>query len=652
MGLTDFQDCQAIIRAFEKGCAYSTDDRSVFAMITPYLQDVMLMADSTYRFDQSMKGVIKDIDKELTEESEAAKKTLAGRNVSKKLIEKINSLSPIGPPDDISYDMTDAQGNTEVNGLGDASAAMTTEEAAARLVAGGANSLIPPQARMAAANKIAKEEENKYSPLDKFKNAKDFGTYSWEQLKKCKPCEWSKIKEEFQNFDWKGEFNKVFKDMKDVLKKWWDSVGARLSDFMEMFSADAYEKYIDLCAFLKFLFEWVCLPDLYKILGALSALLLDICTFLDGFGLDMIFGLLFPLFLPSLQGLIDVLEKFLLICLKPLDCIIDAIMQAMAKLDLSSFSLPTNITVSLPDIGRGFYKDPIGPTIQAKDINVGIPSLKLPYPTSSSLTSEDSFGFDEAKTSFRFTGEWSQGDMRLKKEFGPIPEAPDWLKTAANSSKIASQWMGRFKSYVHSFFEEIVYFMRRCIDMIESAIKTLLDEFKRFIEEYILGWNINVGRGQMQKLAIMRLISLIITIIRLFKEKPKCEKEGEGEEGQKKEGITMPMVEVVKQIVGALNTTPEDKDNISKNSAPYTVWQDEDGDIHLEESSQVLSSAINILNNSDYKSIFNTGDAIIDANLANIVEKITTPVKVVFRCPANISPVDIDKVNNWISNGA
>ena len=185
-------------------------------------------------------------------------------------------------------------------------------------------------------------------------------------------------------------------------------------------------------------------------------------------------------------------------------------------------------------------------------------------------------------------------------------------------------------------------------------MKGVLDEIVKLIEEYILGFSVSIGRGQMQKLAIIRMIKIIKTVIGLFTQDPQCDEE-----------------ETIASFISS---------QLSREQG-YMAYQDENGDIRIEEPDAAVEPARAVLSEvitpeapqvqalpgvqpfavtpdtkgmpglatRDGKTLLQTGQPVIDAQLAGIVAKITTPAKVVFGCPHNISVTDVDQINSWIS---
>jgi len=88
----------------------------------------------------------------------------------------------------------------------------------------------------------------------------------------------------------------------------------------------------DLCSLLGFL-EFHCLPDLYGIIALLTALMrkyADIIPNLDGAFMQFI-G---PFFGPLLSGVNELLDRYIQLIMKPVDCVLNSLDTQLAKLDV------------------------------------------------------------------------------------------------------------------------------------------------------------------------------------------------------------------------------------------------------------------------------------------------------------------------------
>lgn len=88
----------------------------------------------------------------------------------------------------------------------------------------------------------------------------------------------------------------------------------------------------DLCSLLNFL-DFQCLPDLFSIIALLTSLLRkysDIIPNLDGAFMQFV-G---PFFSPLLSGLSEILDRYLQMIMRPIDCVVNSLDTQLAKLDV------------------------------------------------------------------------------------------------------------------------------------------------------------------------------------------------------------------------------------------------------------------------------------------------------------------------------
>ncbi len=104
---------------------------------------------------------------------------------------------------------------------------------------------------------------------------------------------------------------------------------AMLMDLANLFSN--IDIYADLCALLSLL-NFMCIPDLQRLIAMFVALLANMAFELDGL-IGILQGLIAPLFAPIMMAITSLLDQFSLTVLSPVDCIIDAIDEQLRKMD-------------------------------------------------------------------------------------------------------------------------------------------------------------------------------------------------------------------------------------------------------------------------------------------------------------------------------
>jgi hypothetical protein len=680
MATTDFIDCQMIIRAFEHGAAYSTDERSVFALMTPFLQDTIVMSMATGRMVKSAtKGRLKAIDADISKTLNDMKFRAVIQQVmyapTKALAEQ-NASSVVAPPapmPDIAQLVQDMSGNSQ------------TDEGSVAEVMSGLDPSNAVKAKMA-----------------------DF-------IKDCIPCLERPNFEELANPFSLDMLESIANQLMDMQQQYWKAVVQKFIDLINMFKN--WDQYIDICAFIKWLTEYVCVPDLYKILAALSALLMDINGLLDGFGIDLVLGLVAPLLMPILEALITLLMQFIDMVLKPLECIIASITSIMRKLDISSFQLPLTTTVRVPSFGaKARARDQAAANAYRNDsvssedednysaaqnaASVTKAEAQEAYAretgraldASKSRTEEQGFYedrlADEASISDEDTDAYAAANPA--REYTTDESDPSWNKTwknpdisktdAMKKMRAATAKVAEMGQNIQSMFNDMIKFIRMAIDKFKQTLYQVLDELKKLIEEYILGFSVSAGRAAAQKLGILRLISIVAFFVKLFMSTPDC-----------KEGKTP--ADLLKSFV----------QNVLNDAKDRLVYIDPLGNVHIEEPDSATQKARDLLGgllrNPNFDgpvnqlaggiardvvvttsptkgdtttgvdtgigggagngagngaggqaySVISVGDPELDAGIAGIVEKLLTPAKVVYGCPSNITVSDVARYSQWIS---
>jgi hypothetical protein len=94
-----------------------------------------------------------------------------------------------------------------------------------------------------------------------------------------------------------------------------------------------FDIYADFCALLDAL-KFMCIPDLQRIIALFTAMLILDIPKLDGL-IGMIQVLIQPIFMPIFQAITSLLDQFSSLVVSPIDCIIDALIQQMNKINIS-----------------------------------------------------------------------------------------------------------------------------------------------------------------------------------------------------------------------------------------------------------------------------------------------------------------------------
>lgn len=148
---------------------------------------------------------------------------------------------------------------------------------------------------------------NQDLPLDE-----QFAKKLMDLAKDCIPCEFrlSALAEVKPGFD-------IF----EMYKSYYDNAIKQLEELSNIFND--FDIYGDFCSFIN-LFNFLCIPDLQRILSLLMALfLLDVPRMLAFF--NLLKCLIVPLFAPIILALQSMLEQYMQIVTQPLDCVVEAI---------------------------------------------------------------------------------------------------------------------------------------------------------------------------------------------------------------------------------------------------------------------------------------------------------------------------------------
>jgi hypothetical protein len=635
-----FQDSHTISKAFERGCNYSTDPNSVFAVMTPQL--------STVRCSSA--------------------------TISDMMQNQLDTSQPpsAGEPSTPSID------------------------------------------------------PNKSSPgkLTGDGGKPQFGGWF---LSNCIPC--------LQRPSFKVEFSNLLGQFGFSLDAIWNLLYQMLQQVRQMIDMlTGKNNYFDLCAFLKWLTTFVCIPDLYRIIAALMAFLANISISLNG-AIDFIIGLIAPLFLPFFTKITDLLQQFILLAIAPLECIIKSIQSALQKLDYNVLfqnldNVPTiNLgpqvnppsltqisndfskignntasslsTVSLDNTGnfnptsnmqptqtpfdaRSPGQAPSALSVNPADIlinpvtgmtarqtaqsnqsavNTAAASLQALNQASQNVNSADPAAVANqqaqvAAAQAKYNDAVSQA--RKGPSIGPVP-SPEEL-----SSQLTA-----FDKSLKSLLLQLVGYLQQVAAIFDALLENIFGEFKKLISMF-------AGQGSgflfnlRDKAAILQLVGLVKGIIEAIKRGVVCKEQGKEIETYQSaiprdKGINFivnsdgsltvsptdasidgPLAAVIGAGAGALPGQPFPSNGINS-QVPISS---------SNNNSISNGSSINGINNSvvgsDIRARFKsmiplTGNGILDTQISKTVEALINPGTVTVKCPLLTTISDATQVNQWIS---
>jgi hypothetical protein len=441
--------------------------------------------------------------------------------------------------------------------------------------------------------------------------------------------------------------------------------------------------YADICAFIDFLNNFVCTPDLGAIISLLMALINRL-----GFDFGGVFGILLqfisPFIMPFLTNLIDTLQKYALLVLKPIECIIDAIQNIFRKLDYNVFFQNIENTYISVKGGRrqGEVVDqaefgiPFTDIKTSVDVHGGDREIAKIRPLQ---IQEDDPGLYDYVT--REKAKWQQDveeaeselaalDAGQKKIDGGNPQAmqdykqkrqaaEEKLQDAKNKRDLSA--FGRINksitevvTTVKSFIMNLMNYLRKGAQIFDAFFRDVYDEFRKLIFEFTDSQGGLIGL-LIEKMGVVQMIQFINAIVDLLTNgEIKCDNEDE------------------EMFLGIPADTFQ--------SQSLTVWTDDQGRLHIDEDEDDLNDALESVVNafgtkppeSDrekatdrttdidagtgptdtrqrVKSLIDlTGDPVLDTQIARMTESLVTPRKITFKCPMQTSLADAEQVNKWI----
>ena len=473
-------------------------------------------------------------------------------------------------------------------------------------------------------------------------------------------------------------------------KNWLSMFLKQLMAFKDLFSMP--DNLIDICALIKFFLDFMCVPDLQRMLAALMALMARV-NFDFSLTINLVLGLIAPLLIPFLSNLVDMMAKYIMMIIKPIECIIRSIQNLISKLDYNILfqnveKLDKNISIGRKQ-GQVTGKGGVNITAGIQGIRTGVgdadipiisyPATLIPPDASIELTDLHSGNKRAFETSFNplnafyipFVGKAAdaikrdnarrQADVetaykelqavqtrgptgntigereryldqvdKAKENYKDTKEQRDLSALGRLNSKLDESLSG-FKSVIFLIIEKL----KKAAAAVEAFFNSLYDELKKLMGEWIGGSGSYI-EAMFEKMELIQLISLISSIIKFLLKGLKCD---DDEDDQIK-------------VERFINTRQD-----------MSIWTDNEGNLHIEENDkeilQAIEQAVSVLgSNTDTdlsprqkldSLIEFTSDPVLNTEIARATEAIITPVKVVFKCPLQTSVSDAEQVNKWIS---
>ena len=365
----------------------------------------------------------------------------------------------------------------------------------------------------------------------------------------------------------------------------------QLQAMLDMLSGK--NQYIDLCQFIKFFKEFMCVPDIQFLIAALTALLAKLALELSGL-FDLIIQLIGPIMLPFLNIVINQLQQLIELAIKPLECIVNAITELISKLDIGALfknlgSINTNIGIVG---GTTRLSNGRTVTIPNASVNVNLSGLK---------------------------------------DLGQQLDYASSIKQASQNGLLT----------VRSMLFQLVDFCRETVDAINNIQALLVGDFLKLLNSLTGGGNGTLFQLN-KKLAIVQVITILKTLIQTYKKGTKCSSDEE-------EALSiLPLLplqnaSIYKNDQGQI-TFQQNPDVINNtiNQALASLIPNDSQPINSDTFGnnvvQNLQSLIEL-----------TGDKVLDSEISKTIDAISTPTKITFDCTTRTSVSDAEKVNQWIA---
>lgn len=474
---------------------------------------------------------------------------------------------------------------------------------------------------------------------------------------------------------------------------WLMTMIQQIKDLLGIFSG--LDKYIDLCALIKFFKEFVCIPDIMRILSALMALMARV-SFEFGGLFDLILSLVAPLLTPFLSGIVDQLQQFILMIIKPLECIIDSIQDIIRKLDYNVLfqniemldktpKKPSRrpdprgpIQVPFQDVKFPFVDTPVhfhDAEIDRRDIvqgegvfdtienagnsainnttdALGGSAIKQHNAEKQRLVEAAAAELAAVESNRKNVDGSSPSEVeRYKKQKKAAQEKYDKAVEERDLSALgrANKRIDEATTKVKSALFEVINFLREAAQAVETFFNDIFGELQKLMGQYV-GGSGSFIELLTKKSGLVQIISFITALLKAFIEwDTGCD---EDEQEIRVESV-LPVQQGMK------------------------VWTDENGDLHIEEDDAIfdegIQKAVEAIGaippstptkerlkdrgelpsteepRQKLKSLIEfTGDPVLDIEIARATEALITPAKVTFKCPLQSSVSDAEQVNQWI----
>ena len=453
---------------------------------------------------------------------------------------------------------------------------------------------------------------------------------------KCIPC--GTRLNMLGEFDWK----KILKEGKNWLDTWTMWLITQLKQIEELgkilFSGS---QFIDLCQLIDWLKHFICIPDFARILSVLMAMVSFINFDLNG-AVDLVIGLVGMFLTPLLNSLVDLLHQYVLLIVKPIECIIQALRTILAKLDYNVlFTEVANLDITF-SAGSKSKTFELGSALKGKNAqdkaNLDTAEKALLKVKSNIATVDFRDAFAVKAYNEQLTAAQESYDL-AKDEFE--------LSEVGEARKKLDKMLNTIVDKVNSVFMKLVSYLQQGKEKVENFVKWLFDELKKLMGDWFSGSG-SLMQLLQDKAAIIQLVNLMISLFGLFTSPLNCDAD--------KNKDNSPDVNGPGRLAG-----------LDVRNMNMRIWQDEAGQTHIETDPEVIArsveNTVQILGRTPNKKstdttqtprqkleslIEFTGNDVLDTEIAKATEGLTKTTNLVFKCPLQTTVKDAEQVNIWI----
>jgi len=584
----DLCDANAISKVFERGCHFSLTQESVFAVMTPYLGTLQSMSKNTQMIlnNNPTSGVASS-----SVTSNAS--SLSGSQVG--VQPDSLSLSSLGTSGAL-VSRTTADGANVVGSpaVGSNSTTLTP----------GGTPQTPAQVNQSIADRLANQ----------FTNTGTNDSLGGILNSKCIPCSLRiNLKEQL---NWKSLLENPLitilgTDLYKAFIKFYNDALSSLNTIIGMLKGT--NNYVDICAFLKFLQDFVCVPDLERILAGLAALLIQLGLELSSM-FDLVIQLIGPLLMPFLTALLDQVTKFLLAAIMPLQCIVNSIQVMLSKLNYSV------LFQNMSTIEKGFQQ--AGSNIAnmasktAGAVSSAYDKLTGAQTTAQTVDQNNPTAVQVAQVNL----------VQAQKGYSQANQNQDLTAIDKAQAAMTSMMTG-----VKGALSSLINYLQRLVDNVNKFWNSLISEIMKLLQKF-MGSGTGMLFSLQDKLAILQIVGMVTAIIKAIQN-----------------GLHCSDTSGIDTAISQIPSTPG-----------LTIMKNNDGTFTFSNPGSPISNALSNISlnspNSDGNTsqnsgslIKSTGNPVLDSNISKTVTALTTPVKVTFKCSMQTTVANAEQVNTWIT---